>query len=267
MRQTSERVQFNAGNSCRRVTVSLGLGARGPPLAHSRHDTADEALPDPAAPSDVICDAGALAAANVQSLAIRALAREHPLCRLHCRARTVVYDASPLDRALADERTMQRRRGFTMLELMAVVAVVAILATLALPSYLDRIVREQVKLALPLADIAKQPIAGYWSLNQAFPADNAAVGLPPADKIVGNYVSSLSVKDGAIDITFGNRVNKAISGKVLSLRPAVVEDAPIVPVAWVCGNAEAPGKMTVSGENRTDIPDALLPVECRASSR
>jgi type IV pilus assembly protein PilA len=151
-----------------------------------------------------------------------------------------------------------------MVEMLAILAVVAILATLAVPSYLDRIVREQIKAALPLTDIAKQPIAASWSLNQFFPADNAAAGLPAADKIVSNYVASVSVTGGSITMTFGNRANKTIAGKVLSLRPAVVEDAPIVPIAWVCGNAEAPGKMTLKGQNVTNIPDALLPMECRS---
>jgi len=154
-----------------------------------------------------------------------------------------------------------------MLEMMAVLAVIAILATLAVPSYLERTVRDQVKAALPLTDLVKQPIDASWSLNQSFPADNAAAGLPPADKIVSNYVSSVSVKDGSIQVTFGNRATKPLAGKVLSLRPAVVEDAPIVPIAWVCGSAEPPAKMTVRGQNLTDLPDGLLPVECRALAR
>ena len=162
---------------------------------------------------------------------------------------------------------LTRHNGFSMMELMAVVAVVAILATLALPSYLDRIVRDQIREALPLADIAKQPIATSWSLMQTFPADNASAGLPPADKIVANYVSAVAVENGAIHITFGNRANRALEGKILSLRPAVVEDAPIVPIAWACGYAEAPEKMTLKGENRTSIPEPLLPIECRAFKR
>jgi type IV pilus assembly protein PilA len=158
-----------------------------------------------------------------------------------------------------------RNRGFTMMEMLAVMAVLAILATLVVPTYLDRIVRDQVKSALPLADIARQPIAAAWALKQAFPADNAAAGVPAAEKIVANYVSAVNVEDGAIHITFGNRVNKSIAGKVLTLRPAVVEDAPVVPVAWVCGYAEAPDKMTVNGRNLTNIAATLLPFECRAA--
>jgi len=154
-----------------------------------------------------------------------------------------------------------------MIEMMAVAAVVAILAMLAVPSYLNLMVRDQIKAALPLADIAKRPIAAAWSDTQTFPADNAAAGLPPAEKIVANHVSAVAVEDGAIHITFGNRVNKAIAGKILTLRPAVVEDAPVVPVAWVCGYAEAPGKMTLHGRTLTDIPESLLPMECRALKR
>jgi type IV pilus assembly protein PilA len=166
-----------------------------------------------------------------------------------------------------NEAMKTRCHGFTMLEILAVVAVVGILAMIALPSYLDRIVREQIKEALPLADIAKQPIAASWSGSQTFPADNASAGLPPAEKIVANYVSAVAVENGAIHMTFGNRVNGAIAGKTLTLRPAVVEDAPIVPIAWACGYAEAPEKMTVKGENRTSIPEKFLPFACRALNR
>jgi type IV pilus assembly protein PilA len=95
------------------------------------------------------------------------------------------------------------------------------------------------------------------------PPDNESVGLPVPEKIVSNFISALTVKDGAIHLTFGNRANMQINGKVLTLRPAVVTDAPIVPVTWVCGNAIAPNQMTIMGENSTNIPDAYLPLACR----
>jgi len=157
-----------------------------------------------------------------------------------------------------------KNAGFTMVELMVVIGVVAILALMALPSYQNKFVRDQILEALPLADIAKPPIAASWALLQSFPVDNAAAGLPVADKIVNNYVSSVSVHGGAIDITFGNRANRAIAGRILTLRPAVVEDAPIVPITWVCGHAAQPGKMTLKGENRTNVAADYLPLRCRA---
>lgn len=148
--------------------------------------------------------------------------------------------------------------------MMVVIAVVGILALMAAPNFQDSIVRNEIKDALPLADIAKQPVALVWATTQLFPRDNSEVLLPVPEKIVSNLISSVAIKDGAINITFGNRANGIIKGKILSLRPAVVEDTPIVPVAWVCGSAEAPEKMMVKGKNETNIPDAFLPFNCRA---
>jgi type IV pilus assembly protein PilA len=155
------------------------------------------------------------------------------------------------------------RHGFTMLEMAAVLAIIAILAIIAVPSFQDRIIRNQIIAAVPLADIVKTPIALSWATVQTLPENNAAAGLPVAEKIVNNYISAVSVHDGAIDITFGNSANGLIKGRILTLRPAIVADAPIVPVVWVCGNADVPGQMTVRGENRTDIPANYLPLNCR----
>ena len=159
---------------------------------------------------------------------------------------------------------MQTQRGFTMVEMMAVIAVITILALMAIPSYLDKIVKAQVEAALPLADVAKRAVTTFWNGTQTFPADNAVAALPVADKIVNNYVSAVTVQDGVIHLTFGNRANKSIAGKILSLRPAIVEDAPVVPINWVCGKAEAPNKMTVHGVDKTNVEPLYLPMECRS---
>ena len=156
-----------------------------------------------------------------------------------------------------------RRAGFTMIEMMMVVGVIAVLALMAMPSYIEKIVRDQIVEALPLADLGKAPVAAAWATGVPLPDDNKAAGLPEADKIVSNLVSSVQVDKGAIHIAFGNRANSAIRGKILTLRPAVVADAPIVPVAWVCGNAPPPDKMVVKGANRTDVPPLYLPFKCR----
>ena len=155
------------------------------------------------------------------------------------------------------------QRGFTLIELMAVVAVIAILAMIALPNMQDRIVRAQIVEAVPIADIAKPGIGAAWRATKALPADNASLGLPQADKIVGNLVRSVSIDNGAIHIVFGNKANSALQGKTLSLRPAVVEDAPVVPVAWLCGHATAPQKMVAQGADKTDVPERYLPMNCR----
>ena len=150
------------------------------------------------------------------------------------------------------------------MEAMIVIAIVAIMATLAVPGYLEKIIRDQIVEGLPLAEIAKAPIVKAWAAAQPLPPDNAAAELPAADKIVNYVVSSVTVHEGAIDITFGNRANANLKGKILTLRPAVVDDAPVVPITWVCGYAEAPPKMTIKGVNSTTIASKYLPLKCRA---
>ena len=159
---------------------------------------------------------------------------------------------------------MTTARGFTMIEMLVVVAIVAILALMAVPALQERIVRDQVTAAVPLADVAKPPIAAAWAGTQTFPADNAAAGLPIPDKIVSNCISSVAIANGAIHMTFGNSASAALKGKILTIRPAIVDDAPIVPITWICGNAEWPVAMKIRGENKTDLPAVFLPVICRA---
>jgi type IV pilus assembly protein PilA len=157
------------------------------------------------------------------------------------------------------------QRGFSMIELMVVLAVVAILAMIAVPNLQDRVVRDQIIEAAKLADVAKDPVALAWKLTRTLPADNAAAGLPAPERIVSNLVSSVTVESGAVHVTFGNRANATLRGKTLSLRPAVIDDSQVVPVAWVCAAAAAPPPMAIHGSNRTDVPARFLPLNCRAA--
>jgi type IV pilus assembly protein PilA len=157
----------------------------------------------------------------------------------------------------------QYQRAFTLVELMVVIAVLGILALIALPSYQSRIIGQQVAEGVQGADFVRKAVSDFYALNKTLPVDNAAAGLPESRLIVGNYVSDVTVNNGATTITFGNRTNNQIKGQKLALRPAVVETAPAVPIAWVCGNAAVPQQMKAQGENTTTLPAAFLPLNCR----
>ena len=146
---------------------------------------------------------------------------------------------------------------------MIALAIVAILATLAAPGLYTSYARDQVVEAGPLVDVAKKRVAALWLASGALPADNAEAGLPAPTKMVGNTVKSVTVDHGAINVVFGNKVNGMIDGKTLSFRPAVIEDTSSVPVAWLCGHSKPADGMTAKGENRTDVPSAALPANCR----
>jgi type IV pilus assembly protein PilA len=146
---------------------------------------------------------------------------------------------------------------------MVTLSVLAILALLALPSFTGRAVREQVAEALPLADLAKPAIESAWRMSLPLPTDNAAAGLPPPEKIVNQWVRSVTLEQGAIHIAFGNRAHRSLQGQQLTVRAAGVPDARVVPVTWLCGRAGPPDKMEAQGENRTSLPPGLLSPRCR----
>lgn len=157
------------------------------------------------------------------------------------------------------------RAGFTLIELLVVIGIIAILALLAVPSYQTKMVRDQIVESAPVVDLARKPVADAWLAVQALPADNEEAGIPAADKIVSNLVTAVLVEGGAVHVTFGHHASSVLKGKVLTFRPGIVEDAPVVPVAWICGYAEPPQGMTAMGENRTSIDETYLPWNCKAS--
>jgi type IV pilus assembly protein PilA len=155
--------------------------------------------------------------------------------------------------------------GFTWIELVLVLVVISILALMAIPSMYEGTIRRQVREGLELADVAKKGVQAAWSASGEMPPDNKSAGLPEPEKIVGTMVSAVHVKDGAITVTFGNNASKALHGKKVTLRPAVVPDQLVVPIAWLCHAVNVPGGMEVRGRDDTDVAMEKLPVECRGA--
>ncbi len=156
-----------------------------------------------------------------------------------------------------------KNHGFTLIELMIIMAIIGILTTMALPSFQDRVIRKQVQEAFNLAEIAQHNIQEYYKTKGKFPSNNASAGLPKPDKIIGNYVAGVTVTGGVIEVKLGKRINKNVENKTITIRPAIVKNEPIVPIAWVYAYASVPEGMTVIGENKSTVLPRHLPVNCR----
>lgn len=156
-----------------------------------------------------------------------------------------------------------RSRGFTLVELMLVVAVIGILASLALPPYQNYIKSARVAEAFTLSQPIRQAVADYFSYSGRFPRDNGVAGLIEPERISGRQVTAIEVSDGAIHVRVD--LDQDTQGLV-TLQPAIaVEYPPTELLGWVCGYAPPLNGTQTYGENRTDIPEHLLPPVCRSS--
>ncbi len=155
-------------------------------------------------------------------------------------------------------------RGFTLIELMIVIAIIGILSTMAIPTYQDYIIRGQIAEANAMVDGVKRSVTDYYTVHRKFPADNKSAGIPQPQHMIGNYVTSVTVENGAIHIALGNRINALAKDKVLSWRPASVDGSRSSPISWLCGFAQPVTGMSSQADNKTTLPGTYLDPSCRS---
>jgi type IV pilus assembly protein PilA len=115
------------------------------------------------------------------------------------------------------------QQGFTLIELMIVVAIIGILAAIAIPAYQDYTIRAQVSEGLNLASGAKAAVSEYFMDRGVMPADNTQAGLSQPASIRGNYVRTVTVANGIIQVVYSNaapqQANQILQNAQLLLTP------------------------------------------------
>ena len=155
-----------------------------------------------------------------------------------------------------------KTKGFTLIELMVVVSMIGILAAIALPQYSKYLQRAELVDPLAMAAAIREDVTVYYLENRRFPASNEQAGVPASKFLIGNRVTGITVDNGAIHISLGNKASQPLQNTVLTFRPAVVTGSPTSPIAWLCGFDEPVTGMQAIGENKTTVPKEILPSAC-----
>ncbi|MDG2088621.1 MAG: hypothetical protein P8J68_07755 [Arenicellaceae bacterium] len=79
---------------------------------------------------------------------------------------------------------------------------------------------------LALLSTYQDEFATLYAIDEQFPADNEAAGLPEPERIIGKYLKQAKISEGAKHLTLGNKVHPSLVGKIFSARPLYVYDSP-----------------------------------------
>jgi len=144
-----------------------------------------------------------------------------------------------------------KNKGFTLIELMIVVAIIGILSNIAIPAYNGYIQTAKMTEVHALMQRLKPNIDAFYTKNGRFPKNNKEASLPKAKYLIGHYVRSIEIVNGAMHATLSAKLGSFYKGKIVSSQPLVVIGSPQSPISWTFACGEIPEGMKAVGENRT----------------
>lgn len=161
-----------------------------------------------------------------------------------------------------------RVAGFTYVELLSVVAIVSILAAIALPAYIDYVIRAEVSEGLIFLGDAKASVNDFQARWGRMPVDNAEAGLQAPEQMSGNILRRFDVIDGTLvaSLQVGKGHLRQPLERTLTFRPWLNNKVSGSPIIWSCGVADPdlPVGYATSGKLAANpLEDKYLPSNCR----
>lgn len=158
--------------------------------------------------------------------------------------------------------------GFTFIELLVVLAIIGMLVAIAMPAYRDYEIRAEVSEGIMLLGDCRTQVNDFYARWGGMPAENADVGLKPADTQRGRYVQSISVSGGVLvaSMKLGDDIGGASTERTLTFRPWIDSTNTASPIVWTCGerNPQLPTNYHVIGNIAANaVETRWLPTICR----
>lgn len=144
-----------------------------------------------------------------------------------------------------------------------ILIIISILGFMTTISYCDYTERAQIAEGISMSNELKAAIADFWNAKGALPENNTVAGLAASTSYQGTYVSSIEVRGGTIEITYGKKARRKISGKTLGIYPVMNQADNL---QWVCGFAPFPegtSEIVLRKLAVTNIDQRYLPNSCR----
>jgi len=155
--------------------------------------------------------------------------------------------------------------GFTFtVELIVVTAVIATVLS-QLISTVDQSLKrvDVVAASAEVLDGNKTFLSVFYALKGEWPKDNeelqTSFSIPDwSNRHDSRLVDNVKIRNGAVDITFGPQ--RKLSGRIITIHPAVPVDDPLGPVKWVVGPRSLTSGWMVVGEDHTTVDNELIPM-------